>query len=303
MIFYMLFLVLSILCILFILFSYKHKALHYFRFKKKQITIRGHRTPKPNWVKREIIRIKAHMPKAGCRLIADVFNRSFAVKEMTVGKSFVYSVLRDNIYEVESLRKKWKRRIPKPMLKNIIWGMDMTGVQANNKKRQSTTATILGILDHGTRKCISLKSISDKASITLLKALITAIESYGKPKAIRTDNESVFTSRLFRLGLWILGIRHQRTQIHSPWQNGRIERFFGTFKFYSDKVIFNAKKIPFALDEFQYWYNAIRPHRHLNGLTPDEQWNAVNPYEMLPKRIKKVSLWNGLLKGYTLDYK
>jgi hypothetical protein len=50
-------------------------------------------------------------------------------------------------------------------------------------------------------------------------------------------------------------------------------------------------------------YNAIRPHRHLNGLTPDEQWNAVNPYEMLPKRIKKVSLWNGLLKGYTLDYK
>jgi hypothetical protein len=45
------------------------------------------------------------------------------------------------------------------------------------------------------------------------------------------------------------------------------------------------------------------PHRHLNGLTPNEQWNAVNPYEMLPKRIKKVSLWNGLLKGYTLDYK
>jgi len=243
------------------------------------------------------------MPKAGCRLIADVFNRSFAVKEMTVGKSFVYTVLRDNIYEVESLRKKWKRRVPKPMAKNIIWGMDMTGVQANNKKGQNFTATILGILDHGTRKCISLKSISDKASITLLKALITAIESYGKPKAIRTDNESVFTSKLFRLGLWMLGIRHQQTQIHSPWQNGRIERFFGTFKSYSDKVIFNAKKIQFALDEFQYWYNAIRPHRHLNGFTPDEQWNAVNPYEMFQKRIRKVSFWNGLLKGYALDYK
>ena len=57
------------------------------------------------------------------------------------------------------------------------------------------------------------------------------------------------------------------------------------------------------LDEFQYWYNAVRPHRHLNGLTPNEQWNAVNPYEMFPKRIRKVSLWNGLLKGYTLDYK
>ena len=260
-----------------------------------------------HWVKREIIRIKAHMPKAGCRLIADVFNRSFAVKEMTVGKSFVYSVLRDNIYEVESLRKKWKRRVPKPMAKNIIWGMDMTGVQTKsykgNKKGQSTTATILGILDHGTRKCISLKSISDKASITLLKALIRAIESYGKPKAIRTDNESVFTSKLFRLGLWMLGIRHQQTQIHSPWQNGRIERFFGTFKKYSDKVIFNTKKIQFALDEFQYWYNAIRPHRHLNGLTPDEQWEEINPYRKNPRQVKKVSFWNGLLTGYLLNYK
>ena len=307
MIFYMVFLVLAILCILFILFLYKHKTHYYFRFKKKEIIVRGHRKPKPNWVKREIIRIKAHMPKAGCRLIADVFNRNFAAKEMTVGKTFVYTVLRDNIYEVESLRKKWKRRMPKPMLKNIIWGMDMTGVQTKsykgNKKGQSTTATILGILDHGTRKCISLKSISDKASITLLKALITAIESYGKPKAIRTDNESVFTSRLFRLGLWILGIRHQRTQIHSPWQNGRIERFFGTFKKYSDKVIFNTKKIQFALDEFQYWYNAIRPHRHLNGLTPDEKWEEINPYRKNPRQVKKVSFWNGLLTGYLLNYK
>ena len=76
-----------------------------------------------------------------------------------------------------------------------------------------------------------------------------------------------------------------------------------TFKFYSDKVIFNAKKFQFALDEFQCWYNAIRPHRHLNRLTPDEQWNVINPYEMFPKRIRKVSFWNGLLKGYALDYK
>jgi len=76
-----------------------------------------------------------------------------------------------------------------------------------------------------------------------------------------------------------------------------------TFKFYSDRVIFNAKKIQFALDEFQFWHNAIRPHRHLNGLTPNEQWNAINPYERLPKRIRKVSFWNGLLTGYLLDYK
>ena len=269
------------LCVLFIIGSaffiisiFRRKNAFVFRKPAKQRTYRGHRQPKPRWVKRELIRIKAHVPLAGVRQVADIFNRNFAPKTgMSVGKTFVYVVLRDDIYEVEKLRKKWKYHIPKPMAKNIVWGMDMTGIEDT----EGRTKTVFGILDHGTRKCLSLKSTSDKASITLLKALITAIEAYGKPKSLRTDNESVFVSQLFRFGLWILGIRHQRTQVHCPWQNGRIERFFGTFKFYSDRVIFNAKKIQFALDEFQFWYNTVRPHRHLGGLTPQEVWTGLSP--------------------------
>jgi len=326
---------------------FRRKNAFIFKRPLKAKTYRGHRQPKPRGGRRELIRIKAHVPLAGVRQVADIFNRNFAPKTgVSVGKTFVYVVLRDNIYEVEKLRKKWKYRIPKPMGKNIVWGMDMTGVQIENgkgtEKGKSSQATILGIIDHGTRKCLSLKSISDKASITLLKALITAIEAYGKPKSLRTDNESVFVSKLFRFGLWILGIRHQRTQIHCPWQNGRIERFFGTFKFYSDRVIFNAKKIQFALDEFQFWYNIVRPHRHLGGLTPQEVWTGLSPFvphrgsfgtmaAKLPsvhgtpaalatarltpgeshrqtslasvKWCTKFSGWNGLLKGYLLYYR
>ncbi|MEM9594705.1 MAG: integrase core domain-containing protein [Acidobacteriota bacterium] len=47
---------------------------------------------------------------------------------------------------------------------------------------------------------------------------------------MRTDNEAVFTSRRFRWVLIVLGLRHQLTQVASPWQNGRVERFFGTLK-------------------------------------------------------------------------
>jgi putative transposase len=43
------------------------------------------------------------------------------------------------------------------------------------------------------------------ASLTLLKALIAAVKRYGKPRVIRTHNESVFVSKLFRFGLRILG--------------------------------------------------------------------------------------------------
>lgn len=33
--------------------------------------------PKPTWVTREIIRLKALMPDAGCRTIANIFNRRY----------------------------------------------------------------------------------------------------------------------------------------------------------------------------------------------------------------------------------
>jgi hypothetical protein len=46
------------------------------------------------------------MPEAGCRRIADSFNRRFAAKRrITVGKTFVFEFLRKQRYEVEVLRR------------------------------------------------------------------------------------------------------------------------------------------------------------------------------------------------------
>ncbi|MDR2581280.1 MAG: integrase core domain-containing protein, partial [Fibromonadaceae bacterium] len=134
------------------------------------------------------------------------------------------------------------------------------------------------------------------------RILLDVIEKFGKPKVIRTDNESVFTSRLFRFALWLLGIRHQRIMLHCPWQNGRVERFFGTFKSYADRVVFSAKYLQAALDEFVCWYNFVRPHRHLGGRTPGEAWSGVEPYERAPKVCRKFSGWDGMLRGYWMGY-
>ena len=46
--------------------------------------------PKPPWVRREVLRLKAWMPQAGCRTIAHAFNRLHGERrQMTVGKTFV----------------------------------------------------------------------------------------------------------------------------------------------------------------------------------------------------------------------
>lgn len=59
----------------------------------------------------------------------------------------------------------------------------------------------------------------------------------------------------------------------APWRNGRIERFFGTFKRKIRAWIAeggNVEKLYQELDVFRCWYNHIRPHQNLDGLTPGE---------------------------------
>ena len=80
---------------------------------------------KPEWVKHEIIKLKALMPNEGGRKIAEHFNRIHAIKNnMTVGKTYVYETLKKHQYEILVLKRNIKHRRPKSLPKNKIWGLD-----------------------------------------------------------------------------------------------------------------------------------------------------------------------------------
>ena len=187
-------------------------------------------TGKPACVRHEVLRLKALMvPGTGYRTIAEVFNRRFAAHadpahRNSVCSSTVGNWVKANQYQIAVMRRNLKHYLPPALPRNVTWGMDLTG----KGDAVGDVHAILGIIDHGSCACLALEAVKDKASITLLRALLDVIEKFGKPKMIRTDNESVFTSRLFRFGLWFLGIKHQRSAVSSPWMNGRVERFFGT---------------------------------------------------------------------------
>ena len=135
---------------------------------------------------------------------------------------------------------------------------------------------LLGIIDHGSRKLLHLQAIHDKAPGTVLVCLQYVARIYGKPKAIRTDNEGTFTSCAFQAGLKQLGIRHQRTTPGCPWQNGRIERLFGTLKQKLDQwQVPDIGQLNRDLNIFSHWYNHIRPHQNINGQTPEEAWEGL----------------------------
>lgn len=242
------------------------------------------------------------MPEAGCRAIALDFNRRFARhkeirRRMTMGKSFVANTIRRHCYEIEILRRRIKHRVPSTLPRNLVWAMDLTG----KMDAAGNMHMIFGLLDHGSRGLLDLTALPDKRSWTLLGHLFLAIGKYGKPRALRTDNEACFTSRVFRVVLALAGIRHQRTDPGCPWQNGRIERLFGTLKRKLDQwEVAGFKALNASLGEFRFFYNHVRPHQHLQGRAPAEAWSQVDPYTRPVRREFWFEAWDGLLQGYYL---
>ncbi|MBI4691027.1 MAG: transposase [Nitrospirae bacterium] len=239
------------------LFPSRYRLRFGWRKAKTDKKIFYRRKPKPKWVRKEIIHLKALMLDAGCRKVANTFNRRFTEsKKMTVSKTYTNNVIRKHKYEIQVLRKKIKNRIPNPVPMNLIWGVDLTGKTDTN----GNLINILGIFEHKSRANLCLAAIKDKASITILRILFDAIELYGKPKSLRTDNESVFTSWIFRLSLWL-----------------------------ND-----------ALAQFRFWYNHVRPHQHLNGRTPAEVWDGTDIFTKGYKQEYWFEAWDGLLTGFYL---
>jgi len=231
----------------------------------------------------------------GCRKISDEFNRKFeSTKNMTVSKSYVANLIRDNLYNIQVAHNNIKHRPPKPIPKQHVWGIDLTFKTDSQKQ----THPIFDIIEHHSRKNLTLEALKDKSSITLLRTLFVAIERYGKPKIIRTDNEAVFTSTLFVLSLKLLGIRHQRIDKHCPWQNGRVERFFGTLKQKLNLVsISSIESLNQNLHTFQFWYNLVRTHNNLNGKTPDEVWYGIQVKQYGYNNAYYFNDWDGVVDG------
>ena len=247
---------------------------------------------KPPWVAREIVRLKAWSPDLGCRTIAEVFNRRFAERDVSVGKTYVATLLKKRRTDVLHLRRTLRHRIPHQVQKNRTWALDLAG-KADLSGRQRI---VLGLLDHGPRACLRLVAMKEKSSLAILRELIATFRQHGIPKMLRTDNEACFVSRTIRAALALLGIRHQRIDLHCPWQNGRIERLFGTLKQKLDCIaIADRDELHGKLIEFGCWYNHIRPHQHLHGRTSAEAWAGRRKSTRRPEWF---DAWEGRLTGW-----
>ncbi|TGN19282.1 integrase core domain-containing protein [Leptospira idonii] len=114
--------------------------------------------------------------------------------------------------------------------------------------------------------------ISAKTSTAWVRRVIKyALKKKGLKNTsyVLTDNDCLFGKRFSRY-LERLGIKHKKTAVRSPWQNGYAERFVKTCKneFLDYFVPLNEYHLKVKLEEFIHFYNHNRTHLALDKDTP-----------------------------------
>lgn len=251
------------------------------------------RQGKPEWVAGHILRLKSLMPAGtGVRKIAQTFNRQQAEKSrVRLSKTYVANVIRANLAKVQATRSEVRSRAPRASRNNGVWGVDLTG----KCDAQGSPHHILAIIDHGSRRLLRL-AVCTKRSAILANESLAAIAAHDRPRRLRTDNERCFTSRVFLLAAVLAWVKVQHIELSCPWQNGRLERFFGTLKQHLKAIEFSdASALQNLLDEFMVWYNEVRPHQHLGGATPMDAWRRIDFNKDTPRSFQWWTGWGGLL--------
>ena len=223
---------------------------------------------------KQIDRLHLEFPFAGSRMLRDMLR----LKGVKIGRKKVRTLMLRMGVEALYRRPKTTHRHPEHkvypyLLRNLtinrpnqVWAMDITYIPM---KRGFVYLTV--VLDWYTRKVLS-----HRVSITMDKqfcidALEEAMQCYGRPEIMNTDQGSQFTSLSF-----IQTLKDNDIQISMDgkgcWRdNVFVERLWRSVKYEEvylhayDSVSEAKQKIANYLD----FYNRQRPHSTLDGQTPD----------------------------------
>lgn len=158
-----------------------------------------HYRAKPVQAREALLQIVLEAPDASCHVIADRINRDHVEKGWPVGETYVSEFLRE-FRQWRAAPQRHTHSIDSACAVNRVWAIDL----AQHCVEPQTQHPMLGILDHGSRRMLTLRPLLDRSSITIFRLLLEATEHFGRLRAIRTDNEAIFTSWVFAFALQIL---------------------------------------------------------------------------------------------------
>ena len=202
-----------------------------------------------------------------CRIEYLLKSKGFSISHRQIEKLLLRNgLVKPNIKKQKA--RKWVRyELPNP---NDLWHTDWS--------YDPFTGRQLSVyLDDKTRLITSYGLFSNATANNTIALLKAGIASFGKPKSVMTDHGSVYYTNKgesqentqFRIALNTLGIKHYLARVNRPQTNGKVERFFLTYKTeYATKSFTN-------INDYVRHYNEQRPHMSLNYKTPQKIWSEL----------------------------
>lgn len=201
--------------------------------------------------------------RSSYKLWLDLKMTGYNVSQRQIQKIFRKHGLKMNLRKRPSQIKFVKYEWPKP---NMLWHTDWTSCPFTGKQ-------LIAFIDDYSRFIVHAEYFDNATTENTLLAFKKAIVKHGKPEAMLTDNGTQFTPARSEKGPFSLfceeqGILHILGRIHHPQTNGKIERWFGTYKQ-------EFKEGEDTLETFLKFYNEERLHQGINYRVPFERYKSL----------------------------
>ena len=234
-------------------------------------------------IEARIVELRRLNPRWGPRTILNKLRREL---EHPPSRAAIYRCLvRHRLIQPKPRRrrrddfKRWERSRSME-----LWQIDVLGNLRLATGMQVSVVT--GIDDHS-RFCVIAKVVARATARPVCDALLEALNTYGIPEQILTDNGKVFTGRLGRKPANVLfdriclnnGIRHLLTAPYSPTTTGKVERLHKTMRkeFFSDNTFDTLEEMQRGLDIWVAGYNNEREHQSLGDVPPIRRFELARP--------------------------
>jgi transposase InsO family protein len=145
-------------------------------------------------------------------------------------------------------------------------------------------AVIFDVLDDCTRQLVACHAAPSETAQAAVAAITKAINAYGAPALVLSDNGAAFTHRLihpdgapsrFARAVTAWGTRLIHSSPYHPQTCGKVERHHQTLKKWLDAQppATNLRALQRLLETYRDYYNGHRPHSALPGrITPHQAW-------------------------------
>jgi putative transposase len=151
---------------------------------------------------------------------------------------------------------------------NAVWSWDFVEDQTEN----GTRLRVLTLIDEYSRRCLAMHVAWSIRAVDVITVVEAAMERYGRPGHIRSDNGPEFIANA--IGDWLKAGQIGTIYITpgSPWENAYIESFHDKLRdeCLNRELFGSLREAQVILEQWRVEYNEQRPHSSLGYRTPVE---------------------------------